>query len=451
MQKAPLNMLPNAAKYLGIYGEKFVLTSAFEKPAIHSVSFQSTSSNPTYSHCIIIPAYNESTAFIRRLMMQSFCTEGRHPVRKVLIIIVVNQPFQKYAFITRLNKRLLDFIWNSEYHCNGNADQDFLAQSKDRQSDFLIINQCCPGINPKQGVGYARKLGCDIAVELMQRGIIDVNWLYCTDADASLPKNYFDVSAINKNSSALIYSFKHSFTDGALGRYQRHLAWASKLYETSILYYRDGLAFARSPYAYTSLGSALALHPDYYCQARGFPKRSGGEDFYVLNKLVKLAPIQAVQPTILLKPRASRRVPFGTGPAVATLLKLSQTEQEAAPGDNTHFVDFNPCVFNYLKEWLDFMPILCGAIADKTQPTFDTLSDICRAALDEIHIQMLIVHLQKQATNPEQALRMAHGWFDGFKTLKFIHAVTRTYLPKIAFNELKTIALKQNTYREPVQ
>src|SRR5690606_17786041 len=89
------------------------------------------------------------------------------------------------------------------------------------------------------------------------------------------------------------------------------------LYEISLRSYEYGLAYAGSPYAFQTLGSTLALNPAAYAKVRGFPKRLAGEDFYILNKLIKIGPIYLRNDRCLqIKDRPSQRVPFGTGTSV---------------------------------------------------------------------------------------------------------------------------------------
>ena len=70
---------------------------------------------------------------------------------------------------------------------------------------------------------------------------------------------------------------------------------ATALYELRLHHYVLGLEYAGSPYAYHTLGSCLAVKADAYAQVRGFPKRAGAEDFYLLNKLAKLGAMPRLQ------------------------------------------------------------------------------------------------------------------------------------------------------------
>ncbi|WP_053981653.1 hypothetical protein [Marinagarivorans algicola] len=429
----------HAAKYSAQYAEPLAsaLSNAFQPSA------------QRYSHTLVIPAYNESTAFIRQLMQQHFTRCSR-----LLVCLVINQPANKHASITRLNQRLFDFFKCDKqgFICTPVNNTHQLAMSTHRHIDFLCINSCQPGVNPKQGVGYARKLGCDVALSLMQRNIIQTGWLHCTDADATLPSTYFETPRIDENISALTYAIDHQFLPKAQGFYQKQTQQANKLYEASILYYRDGLAASGSPYAFNTIGSAIAANPKHYSQVRGFPKRAAGEDFYLLNKLAKLAPVFELTHTITLKPRASQRVPFGTGPAVKQLL------------NNVAFLDYNPKVFECLKIALACLPGLyerLDSIGNNNHKNSSNHKDstallpqgalhsATEHALKSIGIEQLLTHLSKQAKSPAQALRMSHEWFDGFKTLKFIHALSYGPYPKLELEHLPYNADQRSIIQTP--
>src|SRR5690606_7285065 len=113
---------------------------------------------------------------------------------------------------------------------------------------------------------------------------------------------------------ALLFPFRHE------GPADEPVTRATELYEASLRYHVLGLAHAGSPYAYHSIGSTLAVQARAYALVRGVPKRSAGEDFYLLDKLAKVAPLlRARGEPVRIRARFSTRVPFGTGPAVARI------------------------------------------------------------------------------------------------------------------------------------
>ena len=122
------------------------------------------------------------------------------------------------------------------------------------------------------------------------------------------------------------------------------LHFAAQLYDKHMNYYVDGLRSAGSPYAHHSLGSTIAIHAMTYASIRGYPKRSAGEDFYLLNKTRKIAPIETLTaPILTIEARLSERVPFGTG-LPCRILSRGYT----ATSGNTYF-SYHPKSFEALR------------------------------------------------------------------------------------------------------
>jgi hypothetical protein len=176
----------------------------------------------------------------------------------------------------------------------------------------------------------------------------------------------------------------------------------------SLHHYVLGLQSAGSPYAFHTLGSSLAVSIESYVSGRGFPKRMAGEDFYLLNKVAKLGAVwRADGAPILLSGRPSHRVPFGTGPAIR---RIQEAENE--------FKLFDPAVFDALSAVLQAMR------------TGGPLPH--RAILEGLGYRVVERHLHKNR-NEAQRLTHLHTWFDGFKTLKFIHQVRDALYPNLAW------------------
>jgi len=274
---------------------------------------------------------HEDSAFFLRLKNTLLKTH------RALVIIIINQPDtdKNTAIDTHKNQQLWDSI---NQHCQ--------SQYHDKNSQFLhchlsgvlVVDQFSQGLRipEKQGVGLARKIACDIACELIAHNIVKGEWIFTTDADTHLPENYF--LALNqqaqKQHSAAVYTFKHFCEDSTINN-------ATQLYEKALNYYVAGLQWAGSYYGFHTIGSCIAINAQAYMQARGYPKRAGGEDFYLLNKLAKLGKILAIKDCRLsIDARLSDRVPFGTGPAVDKIIQEQQ------------FNYYHPQVFKELKELL---------------------------------------------------------------------------------------------------
>lgn len=441
-------------QYLERYAEEYAIAQA--KRFIGNA--EGVKKPKGYDKVVVIPAYNESTAFIRRLAHSDF-----QACESLLAVIVVNQPEGKPTKgkpakgkqTTRLNQRLLDFLSS-------------LSSASASQRTFAVLNYCQPGIPKKQGVGLARKAGCDFALYLIAEGMVKEPWIYCSDADAHLPNNYFENNnhfennillskcsagieseehPLHKKYSAISCRPKHQFTatqtcdktseknNGSaqivLSHVQKRLLQANLAYERHVFRYRDGLEFAQSPYAFLTFGSCLCINATSYAAVRGFPKRAGGEDFYLLNKLAKIKPVLSSERIIPITPRASSRVPFGTGPATEKYLRQSIV------------LDYDPRVFIELKMFLENIEKASKIYFSSGKPsdiTFESIKttllrklhpEAC-LALEQLDLARLIQHWQKQVKHSEQALKTAHDWFDAFRTLKFIHFLSETLFPRIA-------------------
>ena len=391
-----------------------------------------------FRHCVCIPAYNEAPSFIHRLL--TFINQQT----ATLAIIVLNRPD------------------NSDHAENANSDsanQNFACQqalTKElaihwqhqniqlhralNQSAILLVDRFNngPAIAAKQGVGMARKIAADIALQLIYQQQISEPWIYSTDADVILPDNYFDRSGnfieqglnksqdtdqvLPKNIAAYILDYQHIATsDQAINS-------ATRLYEQRLNAYVDGLIFAGSPYAFQTLGSTLCIHASHYAMVRGFPKRAAGEDFYLLNKLRKTGLIVSLQtPTIQIESRISHRTPFGTGSSVDDILANDNPQQAA--------IFYQPQLFVILRDTLQWLGKLSHnhlAIQKESdwQKNINTDSEwsdenktIIIQALTAIDFNSGFTHALNNSRDASQFTRQMDAWFDGFKTLKYLHAL----------------------------
>ncbi len=389
-------------KYLRCWGESECLSA-------RSLC-QSALPGRCFKHTVIIPCFDERPDFARRLQESALWGQN------LLAIVVINQP----AHIegpSRINQQLWAFL--AQQPCLGSADNLHIYQRPEADSAWLVVDRFSAGrgLNPKQAVGLARKIGCDIAAQLYLDGYLRSRWLHSTDADVHLPDDYF--LRPTAGFSACVYPFNHTLT----GAVDAALQAATVMYEQAINYYERGLRYAGSPYAYATLGSAMAVDVLAYCQARGFPKRAGAEDFYLLNKLAKLGPVARLQGLPLqIEARRSDRVPFGTGPAVSQIMAL--------PNPAADYRYYAPDVFDCLRQWLKFAPGLWPAL-QAGEVNWQPLQGPTLDALRTLGVMEFCGHLRRQTRSAEQGMRAIHEWFDAFRTLKFIrHLQARYYPPK---------------------
>ncbi len=296
-------------------------------------------------------------------------------------------------------------------------DTCHLLQLNRHHTHLLLIQRY--ELPAHEGVGLARKIACDLACQLIADARIDSAWIYNTDADVSLPDDYFRQNP-DKAFAAAIYPFRHALNPDA------RLQQAMQLYEYSLHYYLEGLRYAASPYAFYTIGSTLLINHQFYAKVRGFPKRSGAEDFYLLNKLVKLAPLKQLDSAeLLLSSRKSSRVPFGTGPAVQHISLLSKPKQA--------YLFYHPLCFDYLKRLLERFPLFRQA--EQWQALI--LEDSLLNCLETIGFGKAVMHARKHARTDISFEKHLHDWFDAFRSLKLIHLLRDNGLDSISHDELQ--------------
>ncbi|SET49388.1 glycosyltransferase family 2 protein [Thalassotalea agarivorans] len=366
----------------------------------------------SYHQAVCIPAYEETPQFIEQLLSSSLWTTNR-----LLLVLVINQPDN--ATDSKAQEQLASFVcavgpivWQ----------QNNLTLISSRHGDILVVDRFTRPIPHKQGVGLARKIACDISLALYAQGLVDSRFIISTDADASLPNNYVnELKTVSSNVSVGYCEFYHYSANTAV-----HVA--NELYEQALRYYVNGLIEAKSHYAFFTIGSILFFEMSAYAKVRGFPKRSAGEDFYLINKLAKIGEVKSLTKVhIELEARPSNRVPFGTGPAVQKILALKQQQQD--------YLYYHPDVFKQLRLLLESFPLLFAKRHD-LDSWFKGLTEVSRQALQALNIHRF-VSANLNVSQSQFDKQLVH-WFDAFKTLKYIHFLRDNGYPDCPFEATKT-------------
>ena len=391
----------SARKYRALYAEPE--SALFEK--LHGLSM-------VFGHGLTIPCFNEGKGITPGLRSLRPGPRG-----EALIVLVVNAPGGASPESQATNTRTLLGI-RADYGEGKSLGASVRIHSHSA-GKLLVIDRSSESPLPDgQGVGLARKIGADLLHALVDEGLIESPWIHCSDADAIFPEDYFEQteSQSEKNEAALLYRFRHVEGD------DRNAYQAALRYEISLRYYVLGLRFARSPYAFHSIGSTLAIHANAYARVRGFPRREAAEDFYLLNKLAKVGSIRPLQGQALeLSSRVSSRVPFGTGAAIRRLLEQGNLElQTYAPG-----------VFHALRAWQAALEDACEA--GSPNPPLAELVGQHAQADPRVDADLLTRTLGERGDLQAAESMLAAGGsglrprilghFDGFRSLKLIHAL----------------------------
>lgn len=267
------------------------------------------------------------------------------------------------------------------------------------------------------GVGLARKIGFDLALPRLDHGRGD-RLLVALDADTLVRPDYLP---------ALVNHFRTATCGGAVIPFlhrEGHLPRnddAIRRYELFLRCYVQGLARAGSPYAFHTVGSAMACTAGAYVKAGGMNTRTAGEDFYFLQQLQRTSGVDRVEGTVVYpSARASHRVPFGTGRSVGRLL---------SEGDEAVLFYRAEC-FQTLGEWLALVAEFIDRPGREIHARSADISGHLHGYLDGIGFPEVWEKLRRTSRDIAGLSAAFHGWFDGLKSMKLIHHLSAGPYPR---------------------
>ena len=365
--------------------EKYLKTRATISPWVVAGTGRSD-----FSAAIIIPALAEQDNL--PLTLDRLSLNSVECLAQTLIIVVVNN---------RVDVSTVEFVDNQN-------TLRWLQSTPYPQLNLVWMDASSNGLEipDRDGVGLARKIGFDAALQLVDWNVDPL--LISLDGDTLVDHNYlstvFDHFSAGENRSAVI-PFHHQFSP-----FPEQEA-AIRHYELYLRSYLFGLTLAGSPYTFHSIGSAFACRADAYIKAGGMNRRCGGEDFYFLQQLAKTSVVKSLVGTVVHpSSRFSQRVPFGTGKAVQ-----EQVEKGIVP---FHFVPVGG--FKILKEWLKLINLQVNSSADQIHRHTLDISPVLYQFLTELNFVHVWEKLQKNHSAKKQRLAAFHHWFDALRTRQLL-------------------------------
>lgn len=370
-----------------------------------------------YDQVLVVPAYREDPAFLDGYDAALRAAPGR-----TLCIVVANAKDsvspEEGAECERLQGALLARVsavrLGARAYLGSRSGADVLVLDRTRDGERLPA---------KQGVGLARKIGADVALAVHARGHVRSPWIHFGDADATLPPSFFEPSPAfsGEDTAVVLRSFWHVPGDEPV------VTGATALYELSLRYFVEGLAFAGSVYAFHTLGSTLSVRAHSYAAVRGVPRKEAAEDFYLLNKLSKVgAVVRHGGDPVLLRARRSDRVPFGTGASVTPY----------AAGDVAFYA---PACFHALGGVLGCLDAFVQhADVSRFQSELIALGPTGQVTLDALSqrdVQSALGAASRESKTVEARRLRVHSWFDAFRTLKVVHALRDRLFPNLPWRE----------------
>jgi hypothetical protein len=358
-----------------------------------------------FSGAIVIPSLAEAANLPHTL--ESLSRNPAELLEHFAILIVVNQRADASEAETADNRTTLKNLplWKQQFILN----------------NLFWIDAASAGneLPPKQGVGLARKIGMDLALTLFDYHAADP-LLVCLDADTLVQPDYL---------AAISGHFSRSAAGGASIPY-RHRPAANEAgqsaidrYELFLRTYVLGLEQAGSPYAFHTVGSAMACRASAYVAAGGMNRRLAGEDFYFLQQVHKTSGVATLAGTVVHpSPRSSHRVPFGTGRSVGDML---------ADGEQ-RLLFYQPVVFSIVGDWLKYVADSVSADVVTLLEGAAKISPILHEYLEAAGFRDAWENFRKHHREGAKLTAAFHGWFDAFRTMRLIHELSDRAYPRIA-------------------
>ncbi|HOP40809.1 MAG TPA: glycosyltransferase family A protein [Geobacteraceae bacterium] len=354
----------------------------------------------TYDGAVVIPALAESETLFATL-----CSLAKNPpdlVARFMVLVVVNNRQDAPERDKEDNRKTLEALADNNHRptCLSVAWVD--ASSPGRELPAR-----------KGGVGLARKIGFDLALPLLDYTKSNPI-LVALDADTLVQPDYLP---------ALVNHFRSASAGGAVLPF-RHQHGTAPLehraicrYELFLRAYVLGLSLADSPYAFHTVGSAMACTAAAYAGMGGMNTRQAAEDFYFLQHLKKTSGVTEVAGTIVHpSARPSHRVPFGTGKSISRLLDHGE---EAV-------LFHGPECFTILRDWLSLVANQLDRGGRSIRLLAGGISPTLGEYLDQAGFVDTWEKLQKNSRDQASLLAAFHSWFDGLRTLKLIHYLSDT-------------------------
>lgn len=352
-----------------------------------------------YERVICIPTYQEF-AFIEAVLQDILSLPY-----KTLLLLNNNCRLDSSDTVKADNDQLHDWLLRFPHYSDSDSH---LIISNDQHIVLLDRSHENNWYPPHEGVGLARNELGELACLLIDASIVTCPWIWCTDGDVRLPKNYLDLPQVSNGVELMGYIHKPAPLELIL-------------YEIGLRYYTLGLQWVGSPIAFPTIGSCIAIHAQTFRSIYGFPKRQAAEDFYLLNKAVKVGPVHySDAKTLTIRGRPSDRVPFGTGQGMKHIA-----------AQNLRYKVYHPAIFVVLKDWITIL---------KTASD-ENLIERLRLIVPDYPYYGKIQKTIQQYCPPTQRIRRRFVFFDCFQTMRWIHHMRDTNYPSVPIEEALQEAL----------
>jgi len=351
-------------------------------------------------------------------VLSSLAQNDKSCLQKSIVIFVINNSVSSDNAVKEDNKESITFLREI---INKSSTEDIAKAIWNSGMQLGLIDASTEGKqldDTTAGVGLARKLGMDAALQVFDYSTPGKKIIISLDADCVVEENYLSeiINSFAKNNfSVANVEFEHNFSEDGVNRL------GIIYYEIFLRHYVAGLLFAKSHFGYHTIGSTLVCDHEAYIKAGGMNTKKAAEDFYFLQKLAKHYTINRISSTIVRpSARESWRVPFGTG---RTMIDISSNKK--------NILLYDPDIYIVLKNWLELLhsdlslsPSLMMIESNKIYPELFNF-------LESRGFRRDWEKILENSKSPKQINYQRYNWFDAFETLKLIHHLRDTSFPMI--------------------
>ena len=345
---------------------------------------------------IVIPCYDEPDVIntIKNIR------ECERPDANIAIFVVINSAIKTNLDIIAYNRGI---YLNLREYDKKNKDSDFTIRA--------LIVESLP--NKFFGVGLARKIGMDLAIEHFYKKNIQNGIIVSMDADCEVSYNFltsiYDAFKQNEKLNVTIHNFHHRVEKNS-----KDIENAIRQYESYLHFYSDSLKTIGFPYYYHTIGSAFAVSAYAYVRAGGMGRQQAGEDFYFLQKVFELGEVKVLKDTFVYPlARFSDRVPFGTGVAIQKILDEPDGILKV----------YSRRSFNELKKFFDMKESFFKKDDETIISKISELHPVVIDFLNEIKYLQLLKDCNENCATVRSFIKRFFHHFNAFRIVKYLNYV----------------------------
>lgn len=354
---------------------------------------------------VVIPSFNEAD-LKDSLMALASCSKPRGDVE---VIVVVNHPENSSAEVVTTSEQSLQVVAEAD-SCWGSSSFRFYAIKS-----FNLPQK-------QAGVGLVRQIGMDEAAYRLFLTKQPGGIIACFDADATCEVNYLveleNFWAANPDIHACSIRFEHPIQGNT---FPQEVYDGIAQYELHLRYYNQALRYTGFPFAFHTVGSSMACTAEAYVKFGGMNRHQAGEDFYFLQKIIPHGHFAELNTTCIYpSPRASNRVPFGTGKSMAMFLEN--------PGNEIQTYQLES--FFPLQMLFGKMQSLYQLDVGQIDCFIDSMPAPLKLFLKQNNATEKIYSISRNTASPGSFRKRFFLWFDAFLMLKYLNFVHNRFFKR---------------------